>query len=145
MTSYMAGARFFVITTKNYTHTHCQHCTPPINVPIPTQAGLHASLCSFCGSLLLMVAIVKKSFCTISLFLIWRIFKEQYSVVLICIIQLVRDWGLGWRASWAVHGSVHGGWCHNLEDFFLQCITTWKMTVGGGHWHLMVTIQPWVF
>ena len=95
MTSYMAGARFFVITTKHYTHTHCQHCTPPTSAPIPTQAGLRASLCSFCGSLLLMVAIVKKSFCTISLFLIWRIFKEQYSVVLICIIQLVRDWGDG--------------------------------------------------
>ena len=45
--SYMAGARFFVITTKHYTHTHCQHCTPPTNAPIPTQAGLPAILDPF--------------------------------------------------------------------------------------------------
>ena len=36
-----------------------------------------------------------------------------YHVVLTCIMALGRDWGLGHRASWAVHGVT---WCMGGGD-----------------------------
>ena len=47
-------------------------------------------------------------FCVISL-----LTQQKYHVVLMGLELVGRDWGFGWRASWAVHGIsawVHG-WC----------------------------------
>ena len=39
--------------------------------------------------------------------------EQQYNVVLMWLALVGLKWGFGWRASWAVHGVLHG-WCMGL-------------------------------
>ena len=46
--------------------------------------------------------------------------QQQYSVVQMCIVLVGLKWGVGWQASWAVHGigAWHGAW---LTPFMCYC------------------------